>query len=134
MEIDNYCFACGCENPIGLRLRFEPIQEGVRAYYTPTREFQGYSNMLHGGIITTLMDEAMAHAVIAKGYLAVTARLEVKFKKPVAMAAPLCLRGRVLLEKGKLIQAYGEIEQNGEIKATATADFLIVNTAKEERK
>jgi hypothetical protein len=38
------------------------------------------------------MDEAMAYAVIAKDYLAVTARLEVRFKKPVAMVAPLCLQ------------------------------------------
>jgi len=127
MEIDQYCFACGKENPIGLKLLFENTAEGVTAYFMPAKEYQGFVNVLHGGIITTLLDEAMAHAIMVKGHQAVTARLEVKFRKPVVMAEMIHLQGQVLLEKSKLIKACSEIKQNGEIKATATADFFIVD-------
>jgi acyl-coenzyme A thioesterase PaaI-like protein len=126
MEVDRYCFACGIENPIGLKLVFETNQEGVIAHFIPTKEYQGYVDMLHGGIISTLLDEAMAHAVIAKGHQAVTARMEVQFKKPIMIGEILCLKGRINQEKGRLIETYGEIEQNGQITAAAKADFLIV--------
>jgi acyl-coenzyme A thioesterase PaaI-like protein len=126
VEIDQYCFACGKENPIGLKLDFENTGEGVVADFMPVKEYQGFVNILHGGIITTLLDEAMANAIIAKGYQGVTARLEIKFKKPVVMAEMTHVKGQVSLQKGKLIKAYGEIEQSGEIKATATADFFMV--------
>ena len=130
LEVDNYCFACGSANPIGLHLHFETTQEGVKAHFTPTKEYQGYINAVHGGIITTLLDEAMAHAVIQQGHLAVTARLEVKFKKPVIMDEIICLRGYILSKKGKIIETGSEIEQNGEIRATATAYFMIVGVEK----
>lgn len=133
MEIDQYCFACGKENPIGLQLKFEYTPEGVLANFMPVREFQGFVNILHGGIITTLMDEAMAHAIIAKGYQGVTARMEVKFQKPVIMNELVVVRGKILWEKRKLIKASSEIEQNGEIKAQATADFFVPDALPEEQ-
>ncbi len=131
MEIDRYCFACGKENPIGLKLNFEYTPEGVLANFMPVREFQGFVNILHGGVITTLMDEAMAHALIAKGYQGVTARLEVKFQKPVTMNEMVVIRGKILWEKRKLIKACSEIKQNGEIKAQATADFFVTDVYSE---
>jgi acyl-coenzyme A thioesterase PaaI-like protein len=88
-------------------------------------------NILHGGIISTLLDEAMAHAAIVKGYQVVTARMEVKFKKPTVVDKIICLKSHVVQEKGRLIKTYGEIEQNGLITAVASADFLIVNSNKE---
>jgi uncharacterized protein (TIGR00369 family) len=128
VEVDHYCFACGSENPVGLRLIFESTAPGVIAYFTPTKEYQGFVNILHGGIISTLLDEAMAHAVLAKGHQGVTARMEVKFKRPVVMGEQLCVKGEIVLAKGKLIRTHGAIVQNGQIAATAEADFLIVKT------
>jgi uncharacterized protein (TIGR00369 family) len=128
LEVDRYCFACGIENPIGLKLVFETNHDGVVAYFIPTKEYQGYVNMLHGGIISTLLDEAMAQAVITKGRQAVTARMEVQFKKPIVIGELICLRGHVNREKGRLIETSSEIEQNGQITATATANFLIVRS------
>jgi acyl-coenzyme A thioesterase PaaI-like protein len=132
MEIDQYCFACGRDNPIGLKLRFEYTDEGVVAQFIPAKEYQGFVNILHGGIITTLLDEAMAHAVIAKGRQGVTARLEVKFKKPVVMDEMIVIKGQILWEKGRIIKASAEIHQSEEIKATATADFFIMDTIAQE--
>ncbi len=131
MEIDQYCFACGKDNPIGLKLKFEHTPEGVLANFMPVREFQGFVNILHGGIIVTLMDEAMAHAIIAKGYQGVTARMEVKFEKPVVMHEMVEVRGQILWEKRKIIKASSEVTQNGETKAQAVADFFITGLCTE---
>ncbi len=131
MEIDQYCFACGKENPIGLKLKFEHNPEGVLTNFMPVREFQGFVNILHGGIIVTLMDEAMAHAIIAKGYQGVTARMEVKFEKPVVMHERVEVRGQILWEKRKIIKASSEVIQNGETKAQAVADFFITGLCTE---
>lgn len=126
LEIDQYCFACGRENPIGLKLRFELSTEGVTAYFTPSREHQGFAGILHGGIISTLLDEAMAHAVIAGGRLAVTARMELAFKKPTLTGEEITLKGRVIREDKKIIKTSAEIEQKGVITASATAVFIVL--------
>ena len=56
LAIDQYCFACGRDNPIGLKLCFESLAEGVRADLIPIREYQGFADLLHGGIISTLLE------------------------------------------------------------------------------
>ncbi len=92
---DGKCFACGPENPIGLRLRFEPASEGVRARVVLAPEFQGWQNIAHGGIAMSLLDEAMAHAAGAAGHRGVTASMNVRFRKPVPLGEPLDLEGKV---------------------------------------
>jgi acyl-coenzyme A thioesterase PaaI-like protein len=126
LEIDKYCFACGVENPIGLKLVFHQDTEGVTTSFIPAREHQGYVNILHGGIISTLLDEAMGHAVIAKGYHAVTVRMELTFRKPTLINTQIELKGKVLEKKGRMIKTVAEISQEGNLTAEAAADFLIV--------
>ena len=71
---DGRCFACGPDNAIGLRLHFERVDDGaVRARTSLRPEFQGWQDIAHGGIALALLDEAMAHAAGAAGYLGVTA-------------------------------------------------------------
>lgn len=126
LEIDNYCFACGTENPIGLKLKFEYTSGGVVANFTPGKEYQGFINLVHGGIISVLMDEAMAYAVLSRKIKAVTAKMTVSFKKPTRIGEQLTINGRIVEKKGKLIRTTANISQNGMITAEATADFLIV--------
>lgn len=126
LEVDSYCFACGLENPIGLKLQFTIEGDSVFATFTPTKEHQGFVNVLHGGIISTLLDEAMAHAIIAQGHRAVTAKLELSFRKPTAIGQPVLINGRIISKKSKLIKATAQINQNGQITAEAYADFLVV--------
>lgn len=66
--------------------------------------------------------------VKGKGYQAVTARIEISFKKPTRIGEKVNLKGQVKEEKGRIIKTYAEIEQNGEITASAQADFLIQKT------
>jgi uncharacterized protein (TIGR00369 family) len=92
---DGYCFACGPENPIGLRLHFQPEGDGVRAETTLAAEFQGWQSVAHGGIAMALLDEAMAHAAGAAGHRGVTASINVRFRKPVPIGAVIAITGRV---------------------------------------
>ena len=62
------CFGCGDNNPIGLRLRFAYAGNGVEASFTPSAEHQGFHDVVHGGIISTVLDEAMAWATAYAGY------------------------------------------------------------------
>ncbi|MGZ3503033.1 MAG: PaaI family thioesterase [Vulcanimicrobiaceae bacterium] len=93
---DGFCFACGPENPIGLRLHFEPNGErGVHASVTLRPEFQGWRGIAHGGIAMALLDEAMAHAAGFAGHRGVTASMNIRFRKPIPLGEPLDVVGDV---------------------------------------
>lgn len=78
------CFGCSDKNPIGLKLEFEKNDDTVSAQWTPTHDYQGWNNVLHGGIIATLLDEISFWAL--QTFLetsGVTSELNVKYLKPV---------------------------------------------------
>lgn len=99
------CFACGQENPIGLRLRFRQDGEGIRAEFTPGPEYQGYEGVLHGGIIAAALDDAMANLFHMKGQETMTARLEVRYRREAPIGTPLIVSARVLGDRGRLFTA-----------------------------
>ena len=128
---DHFCFACGPRNPDGLRIRFEYPEKGrCRAVFTPPKKFQGWQGILHGGIISTLLDEAFAHAAGGaergiEGYGAVTAEITVRFKKPVPIGKPICLEGRVLAVKGRVIKCASALrDAGGRELASATGKLI----------
>jgi uncharacterized protein (TIGR00369 family) len=80
----NLCFGCGPANPAGLKLTFEEDDTKLYAEWQPSVHFQGYTNVLHGGIIATLLDEAGAWCINVKaGTSGVTSSMTVKYLKPV---------------------------------------------------
>lgn len=85
MQYDGYnCFGCSSENVHGLQMEFYENDEGVISYWEPKDRFQGYHDVLHGGIQATLMDEIASWFVLVKLKTAgVTAKLEIRYKKPV---------------------------------------------------
>lgn len=127
---DHFCFACGKNNPDGLKLQFEYPEPGrCRAEFTPTAKFQGWRGVLHGGIVSTLLDEAMAHALGGAerggGSGAVTAKLTVRFKRPVTIGAKVLLTGRVLNIRGRMAEAESEIaDEQGAILASASGKLV----------
>jgi uncharacterized protein (TIGR00369 family) len=125
---DHGCFGCGDRNPAGLHLKFFRRDDAVVAEITPHEHFEGYVHMVHGGIVSTMLDEAMSWAVIDRGLLAVTAKMEVRFRRPVPVRERLTLSGRVVNERRRAVKASGEIrDRSGEILATATGLFLRVS-------
>lgn len=123
----NMCFACGTDNPIGLKLAFirgTNLNE-VWAQFTPDSVHQGYPGIMHGGLVTTLLDEAMAKVINFRGLTAVTATLEVKFRNPVPIGAPLKITGELVDEKARRCSIQARVEdESGKVLAEATSVFI----------
>jgi uncharacterized protein (TIGR00369 family) len=127
VKSNHRCFACGKDNPIGLKLQFTPTPEGVRAEFIPTKEYEGFRDIIHGGIIATLLDEAIAWACRAFDVDAVTGEITVRYKKPLITDKPVTVYGIVEKNRGKLFVGSAYIQdKNGTIIATATAKMIRV--------
>jgi acyl-coenzyme A thioesterase PaaI-like protein len=128
---EGVCFACGRKNaggihmPFDVRVRDYPVVELSLPY-----SFQGFYGYVHGGVITTLMDEAMAHAVGFFHGMAVTARLTVRFRLPLPPAQTFRVQAWVEGKKGKLVTAGAEIRnlENQRLIAEAEAVFVLLAT------
>jgi len=120
----NYCFACGQNNPIGLKLTFEYTENQAISYYTVSENFQGYDRITHGGIIATLLDEAMAKIILYKGMEAVTGDIHIKYRRPVPTNKEIKIRGEIVQERSRTIKTCGTIEFDGHICVEANATFV----------
>ena len=119
-----YCFVCGDKNKIGLKIKFFFDEGKAKAHFTPTPEFEGYKDILHGGILSALLDEVMIYSIIAQGIITVTVQMEVKFKKPAKIGEKLYLEGKMTEDKGKVLFTEGKIfRQDGAIIAEAKGKF-----------
>ena len=122
---DRRCFACGPDNASGLRLTFEYGSDWARCVTTIEPQFAGWVDMLHGGIVATLLDEAMAHATIAAGVRAVTARLEIRFFKPAPVGVPLELHGTIERRRGKVLDTTATLRDSaGTLYAQGRSRFI----------
>lgn len=99
---DRRCFACGPENESGLRMTFEYGDGTARAAIAPDRRFGGWCDIIHGGVVATMLDEAMAHATLGTGVRTVTARMEVRFRKATPTGVPLIVEGVVRDRRGRV--------------------------------
>lgn len=125
IKADHMCFACSPDNPIGLKLSFSDDGEVSRAHFVPREEHQGWTGIVHGGLIATLLDEAMAQWVWRRGIKAVTAAMEIRFKKAVPVGEPVTVRAWGEGERGRLLTLAAEVRLgDGGVAATATAKFL----------
>lgn len=125
------CIACGVDHPHGLRLAFTEASEGVQvAYWTATAAWEGFVGLLHGGILATLADEAMAKAVVARGWEAVTGELRVRYQAPVVPGDRLEIRGRVLDRRNRRIHAEATVRKHdGSLCLRAQSTFVMVSDA-----
>lgn len=123
------CFVCGMANPAGLHVVFN-IDKGSQtasARMTLKEEYQGWSGIVHGGILSTLLDEVCVHAARTTGDQMVTAEIAVRFKKPVPVGSEICLFGRVVGFHKRLVLTEGRIELSGTLMAEAEAKIFHVN-------
>ena len=113
IENNNRCFVCGMKNPYGLQVNPEVIDSGAAVHIecTPPEHMQGWANILHGGIISTLLDEAITHIGIGTyNGPAVTAQLEVRFRKPAPTGVKLYVSAERIKVSRRLIEAKAEIK------------------------
>lgn len=109
----NLCFVCGLNNPVGLQMTFYDNGENeVYANYTVPEQYNGYPGIVHGGIVATILDEAVGRvALIADpNHFMFSVKLEVKYRHPVPTETPLKITGRIVKLRGRLGKAVGQIE------------------------
>lgn len=109
MRAANFCFVCGPDNPIGLKLRFTKQGEGVRAEFMPSDLHVGYDGVVHGGIIAALIDDALANIWFVRGEEALTAKIEVRFRQEVRPGDRLIISARPTGSKAGLQTASAEV-------------------------
>ncbi len=125
IKSSDYCFACGKANPIGFHLEIKEEGDCVKANFRMRREYEGYANIIHGGIIATLLDELIAWACRKKGYSALTAELKVRLKKAVYVGEEVEITGRILDKKRNILYCVSEMKNGrGELVASAFAKML----------
>ena len=127
----NHCFGCGQENPTGLRLRFffDDDHRIVCRIRVPQR-FEGPPGHVHGGIIATLLDEAMSKANRQFGVVAMTRQMEVEYLRPVPLLARLTLTARRVSAEGRAHRCEAQIcGGSGDILASGKAVFIAVDPA-----
>jgi uncharacterized protein (TIGR00369 family) len=123
------CFACGTANPIGLKLKFYRADDAICTDVTLGKYYEGWANMAHGGIISTLLDETMSWAIMyLKRAFFVTRKMEIKYVKPVLVGKPLTVRGKLIESSDELkIRAKAEIrDAQGHILARSTGEFVVL--------
>jgi acyl-coenzyme A thioesterase PaaI-like protein len=122
----NGCVVCGQDNPHGLRIQYVLGRDGaVTAEWRPTENWEGFEGIVHGGIISTVLDEAMSKAVVAMSYEALTGELRVRFRHHVAAGESLRIRGWVVEKVKRLVKAEASLTAaDGSERAHAWARFL----------
>ncbi len=107
-----HCFVCGLASAFGLKMRFtDNGVDTVRAVYTVPDRYQGYPGVVHGGIVAAMLDETGGRTVMINNpnRFFMTARLDIRYRKPVPTGTDLTLVGRIVHERGRVIQAHSEV-------------------------
>ncbi len=128
----NRCFGCGQANESGLRLDFLLADDGsVVSFPVVASTLEGHPGYLHGGIIATLLDEAMSKAVRARGSTSMTRKMEVDYLRPVPSEKPLRLEGRIVRDEPRKHWAEARIlNEKGKVLAEAKGFFIEVSPQK----
>ena len=123
------CLVCGLKNPFGLYTAFYELENGeLLAVFTPREEHQSYPGRLHGGIVSTILDETIGRAVMIQHdheFWGVTMEITVRFRKPVPLGRELHVLGRITRDSKKIFEGAGEIVlADGTVAAEASGKYL----------
>ena len=124
------CFACGRDNPIGLRIRFDVDGDVCTANFTPNENHVGFSDTVHGGIIYTALDDVTANILYQQGRKAHTAKCEIRYRQPARVGEELRLRGWIENERSRLVVLKGEIRRASDnvLVADCESSFMLAKS------
>jgi len=128
-----YCFACGTANPIGLNLQFYCLGDAVCSEITLDKVYEGWQNVAHGGIVSTLLDEIMSWTIMYfKKVLLVTRKMDVKYIKPVLVGTPLTVKGWLMDDsEPPKVRAKAEIRNDeGGLLVRSSGEFVMLSKEK----
>jgi len=129
----NFCFACGKNNPEGMRLRFSYDEERdcFLCRFRLTKRYTGPPGHAHGGIIATILDEAMGKVNKLRHVVALTSSITVDYLKPVPLNQPLRVESREVSVHGRYHTNAAEIlNQKGEVLARSKGHFIAIDPHK----
>lgn len=124
LEDDQYCFACGLDNSDGLRIKWTTSGKTASATFIPDRKYQGWKGILHGGIIATLLDEAMTRLACLACGAALTAEMTIRFVNRAEIGKLLNIHGEIINERRKIIEMKATIHSSGTLIAHATGKAI----------
>ena len=121
----HFCYGCGARNPEGLHIEFEVEGRQVRGRFTARDTHVGFPGVAHGGIAAAVLDEAMGWAMYAAGAWAMTARMEVKYRKPLPLGRELTVTAEVTRERGRVLDAEAQLsDEHGAVIVEAKGMFV----------
>lgn len=132
---DYNCFGCSPDNPFGLKMKFREEGEYVLSEWTPDKNFEGWMNVLHGGVQATLMDEIASWVVFVKANTAgVTRSMDIKYKKPVYISdGSITIRAKLEGINRSMADIRTELISDGKVKSEGLIRYYLHDekTAKE---
>ncbi|MDO9464925.1 MAG: PaaI family thioesterase [bacterium] len=127
LEDNHKCFVCGKKNPDGLKIDFKVSDNRIQAEFVPRSSLQGYANIVHGGIISTLLDEAMGKLAFELGINCLTAEINVRFKNPAYVGKKYVLTGELLKKTHRIVFAKAKVQSESDLLiAEATGKLMVV--------
>ncbi len=127
------CFGCGPDNPIGLKLNFKWDNKTARAEFIPNKSHQGWSGIVHGGILGCLLDEAMSNAPYFEGIRCVTAEMRVRIRRPALIGEPLIITSSITKKTRRLVETRAAIAlKDGTPVAESTATMFVIHSKQED--
>lgn len=124
------CFGCGHLNPIGLKLKFSWDGETARAEFTPAEEHQGWPGVVHGGILSCLLDEALNYPPYFLNCYCLTAEMTVRLRRTAATGQRLHLEAWVTRHTRKLLETAARIKlADGTLVAEASGKMYVMPEA-----
>ncbi|HZD95931.1 MAG TPA: PaaI family thioesterase [Candidatus Sulfotelmatobacter sp.] len=129
----NHCFGCGKDNPQGMRLKFFLDDAARRAIcrFKLSRKYTGPPGHAHGGIIATILDEAMGKVNKFRNVLALTSSMEIRYLKPVPLGKVLTVTSYEQSVEGRKHTNVAEISnEEGQVLARSTGTFIAIDPEK----
>ena len=121
------CFGCAPHNTKGLKLRFWYTEEGCVSYHTIPNEYCGFTGLVHGGIIATVLDEVAGWTVITHLHqIGITLQAMVKYLRPVPTDEEMVITGRIKDHSRDRVTVLSTISSNkGLLLAEAESNWLL---------
>jgi len=128
VSADSGCFICGVENPIGFKasIRVDEQQASSWMKVHLAAEFQGWKDVVHGGILAALLDEACIYACRSRVEQCVTAELQVRYRKPVPVGSEVEVFGQLVETRKKYLSASAQIKIDDIVYAEAKAKIFVL--------
>ncbi|MFC1624697.1 PaaI family thioesterase [Candidatus Omnitrophota bacterium] len=129
LEDDHYCFACGSLNDSGLKLHFQLDKEKktISTEFTPKKIYQGFKDIVHGGIIGLILDECTVNLPWKLGIHAVNAEYTIRLLKPSEVGKTLFFSAKIVSEKSRMLMIEGECkDKEGKRIAVSTSKCIKV--------